>query len=245
LIAMNGAPVYVGASPPRASVAYNGGIASGSAGGSGSNPNNRGPNGGGPNSAGTPPGSSTSDPRLAAADSHDPKIDPRAPTYDYRSPPSGSESPGDGMAVPRHVARPGEYVESEPVERFKPKPDENEKKPKSLAESRGRNWSLPQSAKISVAVTRQIHIECRGDQMIIKPDTGNPEPQTVPFRGRTEDSVDSLVAAVWSHTKGWGIAGRQMYWRPTLVLEQGQSGEGRCGELQALMANSGLEVVRK
>ena len=58
-------------------------------------------------------------------------------------------------------------------------------------------------------------------------------------------NVGSWVAAVWSRTKGWGIAGRQMYWRPVLVLELGPSGEGRFAELQALMADSGLEVTRK
>lgn len=81
--------------------------------------------------------------------------------------------------------------------------------------------------------------------MIIKPDAGNSDRQTVPFKGRTEDSVDPLVAAIWSHTKGWGLAGRQMYWHPVLVLEMGPSGEARFGELQALMADSGLEVRRK
>jgi hypothetical protein len=30
-----------------------------------------------------------------------------------------------------------------------------------------------------------------------------------------------------------------------LELHLGPSGEGRCGEVQALMANSGLEVIRK
>lgn len=142
---------------------------------------------------------------------------------------------------------PGEYVDSQHFTPPKPKPDDDDpaKKPKSLAEKRGRNWSLPGSAKLSVPVSRPIHIECRGDQLVILPDHGNPEPQAISLAPRTEDSVDKLVAGVWAHTKGWGIAGRQMYWRPVLVLELGPSGEGRFSELQALMANSGLEVTRK
>jgi hypothetical protein len=147
--------------------------------------------------------------------------------------------------TPTPAPGPGEFVDSQHFERPKPKPEDDEKKPKSLAETRGRNWSLPSAAKVSVPVSRPIQIECRGDQLVILPDTGNPEPQVIPFGPRTEDSVDQFVAGVWSRTKGWGIAGRQMYWRPVLTLHTGPSGEGRCGELQALMANSGLEVTRK
>ncbi len=142
---------------------------------------------------------------------------------------------------------PGEFVDSVHYTPPKPKREDNDpaKKPHSLADERGRNWSLPSSAKQSVPVSRPIHIECRGDRLIILPDAGNADPQVVMFSGRTEDSVDKLVTGVWAHTKGWGIAGRQMYWRPSLVLELGPSGEGRFTELQALMANSGLEVIRK
>jgi hypothetical protein len=150
-----------------------------------------------------------------------------------------------GDRPPTRPPGPGEFVDSQKIDRSKPKPEEDEKKPKSLAETRGRNWSLPSAAKISVPVSRSIQIECRGDQLVILPDTGNPEPKVIPFGPRTEDAVDQLVAGVWSRTKGWGIAGRQMYWRPVLMLHLGPSGEGRCGELQALMANSGLEVTRK
>jgi hypothetical protein len=148
---------------------------------------------------------------------------------------------------PPHQPGPGEFVDSVHYTPPKPKPDDRDpaKKPRSLADERGRNWSLPSAAKQSVPVSRPIHIECRGDRLIILPDSGNADPQVVMFGSRTEDSVDKLVAGVWAHTKGWGIAGRQMYWKPSLVLELGPSGEGRFTELQALMANSGLEVIRK
>jgi hypothetical protein len=142
---------------------------------------------------------------------------------------------------------PGEFVDSVHYTPEKPKPEDSDptKKAHSLADERGRNWSLPSAAQQSVPGSRPIHSECRGDRLVILPDAGNAEPQVVMFAGRTEDSVDKLVAGVWAHTKGWGIAGRQMYWRPSLVLELGPSGEGRFSELQALMANSGLEVTRK
>jgi hypothetical protein len=163
--------------------------------------------------------------------------DVRSPTSDFRSPTSDT-------GPPPHIPGPGEYVDSQ-RDLPKPKPEDDEKKPKSLADKRGRNWSLPSSAKTSVPVSRTIPIECRGDQLVILPDPGNAEPQVIRLGPRTEDSIDQLVSSVWAHTKGWGIAGRQMYWRPVLELHLGPSGEGRCGEVQALMANSGLEVIRK
>ena len=142
------------------------------------------------------------------------------------------------------MPHPGEYVDSE---QFKPppkKPDDDEK-PKSLAEKRGQNWSLPSSARVSTPVSRPIKIECRGDRLIILPDDGNADPQEIVFHGPTVEAVDRLVAAVWNHTKGWGIAGRKMYWKPILMLQLGPSGEGRFGELQALLAGSGLEVQKQ
>jgi hypothetical protein len=144
--------------------------------------------------------------------------------------------------------KPGEFVDSDftkPPTSSPLKDDDPTKDRKSLADKRGRNWTIPNSAKKSTPVSRPIHIECRGNELILLPDAGNAQPRVIPFGPRTEDSVDKLVAAVWDYTKGWGIAGRQMYWRPVLVLRLGPSGEGRFAELQALMADSGLEVQRK
>ena len=143
---------------------------------------------------------------------------------------------------------PGEYVPSQTVtysDKPKPQDDSAPKSHDSLAEKRGHNWSLPSQAKLSTPVSRTIHIECRGDRLILKPDFGNPQPRVIMFGPRTADSVDKLVAAVWDYTKGWGIAGHQMYWKPRLELEPGLSGEGRYSELQALLADSGLEVARR
>ena len=73
------------------------------------------------------------------------------------------------------------------------------KRPKSLANRRGRNWSLPLEAKISIPVSRSIDIECRGDRLVILPDHGNPQPQMVRVRrddgGRRRQLVDRSLAA--------------------------------------------------
>lgn len=115
----------------------------------------------------------------------------------------------------------------------------------SLAEQRGRNWSLPSTAKLSTPISRTIHVICRGDCLILQPGIGNPQPRIIPFGPRTADSVDKIVTAVWDYAKGWGIAGQKMYWKPRLELELGPYGERRYDELQSLMANSGLEIVNK
>ena len=91
---------------------------------------------------------------------------------------------------------------------------------------------------------RPIRIECCGDHLTIKPEFGEGG-RVIPLQPRTEDSVDDLVVAVRDVMKGWGIAGSAMYWRPSLVLEIGPSGEGRFYELQSLLENSGFDVRRK
>jgi hypothetical protein len=61
---------------------------------------------------------------------------------------------------------------------------------------------------------------------------------------RTEDSVDSLVSAVWEQIKAWGIAGRGMYWQPVLRVRVAPGAESRYLELKALLNESGLELER-
>ncbi len=162
--------------------------------------------------------------------------------------PSDRPSGDDGPIIPPHIPGPGEYVprpDPPPDEPRKPDDDPSSRSRRSLADKRGQNWSLPSAARQSTPVSRPIHIECRGDCLILQPDVGNPQSRVIPFNRETAESVDKLVAAVWGYTKGWGIAGRQMYWRPVLKLQMGPSGEGRFVELQALMQNSGLEVQRR
>ncbi len=229
LVATNDAPPVPG--QPRPAIA---GYANGAIGG----PNQPGAMGASPggNAYATVSGGPQADSN-SIADNRPPTSDPRTPTSDLHSP-----NPDPRPRTP--APGPGEYVDSQ-RDLPKPKPEDEEKKPKSLADKRGRNWSLPSSAKTSVPVSRTIQLECRGDQIVILPDPGNAEAQVIRLGPRTEESIDQLVSSVWAHTKGWGIAGRQMYWRPVLELHLGPSGEGRCGEVQALMANSGLEVIRK
>jgi hypothetical protein len=118
-------------------------------------------------------------------------------------------------------------------------------KPRSLAETRGANWGLSPAARASNPITRPIHIVCEGDKLLVHSERPGDAPVVVPLRQRTDDSVDQLVDQVQKRIEDWGLAGRGLYWRPQLILEVGQSGEGRYADLEALLADSGFDVKRR
>ncbi|MBN8629173.1 MAG: hypothetical protein J0M17_27180, partial [Planctomycetes bacterium] len=132
------------------------------------------------------------------------------------------QTPSISTQVP---AGPGEYVES-------------------MARKRGKDWGLPEVAARSTPLTRPIQLYMSADQATLFSDRGIPDKQ-VQFSGGTEESIDTLVAQVWDHVKGWGLAGRGMYWKPVLSVHVAPDGAARFNEFKQLMAGSGLEVVGK
>ncbi len=116
---------------------------------------------------------------------------------------------------------------------------------RKLANERGRNWALPNNTVSSVPITRPIRVECWNDRLVVTPDDRDQQPQVIPLSDRTDEAVDQLVAAVRVHTQGWGLAGRSMYWKPQLVLDVKPLAESRAADLQALLADSGLDVKRR
>lgn len=140
--------------------------------------------------------------------------------------------------------RPGEWIPSEDHHADKPPGGEKPSpKTKSLAEGRGRNWGLPDAARGSVPITRAVRVDCFPDQWVVLPEGTGPS-KAVVLGQRTEDSVDSLVSAVWEQIKAWGIAGRGMYWQPVLRVRVAPGAESRYLELKALLNESGLELER-
>jgi hypothetical protein len=118
--------------------------------------------------------------------------------------------------------------------------------PNPLTFDRGKNWALPTGgSSASIPLTRPIRIECYPDRLVLLPDTRDQQPQVIPLPDRTDAAVDQLVTAVRGYTKTWGMAGRSMYWKPQLVLEVKPSAERRAADLQALLANSGLDITRR
>lgn len=120
----------------------------------------------------------------------------------------------------------------------------SQKPAESLAKKRGRDWGLPDATHSSVAITRPVYMECRPDMLVILPEDGLGGKQ-VPLYENTQDSVEDLVSAVWNHMKIWGIAGKGLYWKPTLVMDVQPGGEQRFAELETLLHESGLDVKRR
>jgi hypothetical protein len=112
----------------------------------------------------------------------------------------------------------------------------------SMANSRGKNWSLPEEARHAVPITRPVRLECRADKLVLRSEENPSQTKEFPLTDRTEDSVEDLVAAVWKRVETWGSAGRGMYWRPVLSVDVAPGASGRYADLQTLLADSGLDV---
>jgi hypothetical protein len=115
----------------------------------------------------------------------------------------------------------------------------------SMASTRGSDWGLPESSAGAVAATRPILVECYPDRLILQSETRGVPAREIHLAERTEDSIDELVSAVWDHMKGWGKAGKGLYWRPTLSINVQPGAAARFDEIQALLADSGLDVHRR
>ncbi len=115
-------------------------------------------------------------------------------------------------------------------------------KPKSLASTRGQDWGLPDGGAGSAAATRPIMIECYNDRLVILSENKNELAQVTPLGPKAQDSMDEFVSHVWQHMKSWGMAGKGLHWRPTLLVQVAPGAADRYAEVKALLDNSGLDV---
>lgn len=118
---------------------------------------------------------------------------------------------------------------------------------RDLAEARGDNWALERKGAAAVPVRRSIQVIVRDDRFAILPEQAasrdaSDAGREIPLSGPTSKHVDDIVAAVQQHVRGWGIAGRGLYWRPVLVVHVGPDGTNRAQELTRLLRNSGIEL---
>ena len=149
--------------------------------------------------------------------------------------------------------RPGEWTPSDPRHRPTKLEDPGDDKAKKsryasrgLADKRGKNWALPESTPRSTPLVRPIRIDCLPDRLILVPESGLTGRQEIVLDSYTSDSMDEFVAAVWHYMdNSWGIAGRDMYWKPVLKVEVAPGAERRFEDLQALLKGSGLRVERR
>jgi hypothetical protein len=146
----------------------------------------------------------------------------------------------DAQASSQPNSKPAEQANAE-----KPKKPISKKPVESLAKQRGENWGLPDVSARAVAVTRPIIVECYPDRLVIVPDNANAPPKSVALGIHTEDAIDQLVTTVGDHMKGWGMAGKNLYWRPTLVMKVAPDATGRYVELKKLLEDSGLDVKQR
>lgn len=160
-----------------------------------------------------------------------------------------------GDTLPAMPLRPGEWYPSEPRPPRRPEEPEKDRWAKdrdphkkiemSPAEKRGRDWALRNAGRGAVPVTRPIRIECYADRLVIASEPGTPVAAPIPLDGRTVQSLDRLISALWDHMEGWGIAGKGMYWRPVLRIRVAPDAEQRFNELSYLLEGSGMTVQRE
>ena len=151
----------------------------------------------------------------------------------------------NALAANGPTPRPGQWIpQSNSGQTPQSNGTPNQSSASPLAEIRGKNWALPDAANGSVGITRPIRVNCYPDRLELVPNTSQTSLQVVALGGRTEDTVDTFISAVWDHMKSWGIAGRGMYWQPILDVQVVPGAEPRFADLKRLLDRSGLEVKR-
>ena len=116
--------------------------------------------------------------------------------------------------------------------------------PHSMAEERGSNWANQAATQRASAVTRPIKVIVGPNEMRFLPEGGaNPsDATTVTFRQSTDQVMDGLAASVQKQIDEWGLAGRAMYWRPTLVLQVTPGAERQAQRIVELLQDSGVDA---
>ena len=119
------------------------------------------------------------------------------------------------------------------------------KKTEKLAKARGRDWGLPDGGSGAAAATRPILVECHNDRLVLLSEDRGHASKEVRLGQQAQDSMDEFVADVWQHMKGWGTAGKGLYWRPALLMEVEPGAADRYAEVKSLLADSGLDVQER
>jgi hypothetical protein len=122
---------------------------------------------------------------------------------------------------------------------------DDDKRQRSLAETRGKDWALKQKPQRAIAVRRTIRVVVQNNQLRILAEgaTANSAGgKVIPMQGDTVQSLDPFVKNVHDEIDGWGMAGTGLYWRPVILLSVAPQGERRASDLERLLRNSGLEL---
>lgn len=115
----------------------------------------------------------------------------------------------------------------------------------SLAQSRGRNWALPNARADATPIERPIRVAVLPDRLILLPDRGQARsPEVILVDGAMTDEIDAFVSLLRQRITTWGMAVAGGYWKPLLRVTVAQGADTRFEELQILLEQSGLDVQR-
>lgn len=117
----------------------------------------------------------------------------------------------------------------------------------SAATSRGANWANEAASRRASAISRPIRVVVNPEKVDVMPTNqggSGPvgEPTAISFHQPTDRVLDQLAAAVKDRMNEWGLAGHNMYWRPTLVLQVSPGAEQHAIRLNDLLQDSGIDV---
>lgn len=119
--------------------------------------------------------------------------------------------------------------------------------PREYVEVRGHDWSFRDKNPEAVPLRRSVQIVVRQDRIAILPDANESSSfsrggRVIEIHGTTAECLDEFGAALRSHVKGWGAAGRGLYWKPVLEFNIGPDGDERAAEFAKLLQDSGIEL---
>jgi hypothetical protein len=158
------------------------------------------------------------------------------------------------MMAPAVPLRPGEWRPSEETSPSKRDRDAEEKEKqekkkhpydKVKLDHSQDDWALRNATRHAAAISRPIHVDCYPDRVVLVPEAGSGEPHVVFCENGGQRDADKLIAAVWEVMDTWGMAGREMYWRPILNFYVAPGAEPRMLDLTRSLEGSGVVIERK
>ncbi len=115
-----------------------------------------------------------------------------------------------------------------------------------LANARGVDWALPDATVDAVGIKRPIRVICDAERLVLVPERGTPnQAQVFKHHGSLQAVIDPFVNSVRERLRGWGIAGRGIYWKPVLHVEVNDGANSNFAQLVGLLEDSGIQVTRQ
>ncbi len=158
--------------------------------------------------------------------------------------------PAMAMA-PATPLRPGEWRPSDETKRDRDQEEKEAKEKKKHPYDKVKidhdqnDWALRNATRHAAAISRPIHVDCYPDRIVLVPEPNSSEPRVILCDNNGRRDADKLVAAVWEIMDTWGMAGREMYWRPVLNFYVVPGAEPRMLDLTRSLEGSGLVIERK